>query len=116
MKEKFHPINPPLQTFYNCHHFFFSELFCLSMHFNSLQNSGAKYDSNKMLRQFQNSSVCFGNTPTKKLPKIQQKPLHITSAMVSAHLGILSKAMICCFFFRLVLPKLSCFLITRLNV
>ena len=39
-------------------------------------------------------SVCLGNTLAKKLPKTQHKPLHITSAMASAYLGILPMAMI----------------------
>ena len=56
---------------------------------NSLQNSGAKYLGNKMSRQFQIFPVCLGNTSAKKLPKIQQKALPITSAMVSVYLGIL---------------------------
>ena len=35
----------------------------------SLQNSGAKYFGNKMLRQIQNFSACLGNALAKKLPK-----------------------------------------------
>ena len=33
---------------------------------NSLRNSGGKYVGNKMPKQFQNFSVCLGNTPAKK--------------------------------------------------
>ena len=33
----------------------------------SLQNSGGKYISNKILRQFQNFSVCLSNTLAKKI-------------------------------------------------
>ena len=52
-----------------------------------------------MLRQFQKFSVCLGNTSAKKLPKTQQKPLYIMSAMASAYFSILPKSMIWIFCF-----------------
>ena len=63
----------------------------------SLWNSGAQYISNKMLRQFQNFSVCLSNTLEKKLLKTQQKHFHITLAMAVAYVGILPRAVICFF-------------------
>ena len=57
----------------------------------SLRNSGAKYVSNKMLRQFQNFPVCLGNTSAEKLPRTQQKPLHIVLAIASEYFSILQE-------------------------
>ena len=57
--------------------------------FLNLRNSGAKYVSNKMPRQYQNFSVCLGNISAKKLLKTRQKPSYITSTMASAYLGII---------------------------
>ena len=60
----------------------------------NLQNSGAKYISNKILRQFQNFSVCLSNMLAKKMPKTQLKRLYITSTMALAYLDILARALI----------------------
>ena len=61
----------------------------------SLRNSGAKYVGNKLMPEwFQNFSVCFGNTLTKRLLKTQQKPLCIKSVMALAYLNILPRALI----------------------
>ena len=51
-----------------------------------LPNSVTKYIGNKMLRRFQNFSVCLGNTSAKKLPTTQQKPLYIAAAMALGYL------------------------------
>ena len=63
----------------------------------SLWNSGARYGSNKMTRCFQNFSICLGILSAKKLPKTQQKPLYITSAMAPAYLDFFTRAKLCCF-------------------
>ena len=60
-------------------------------------NSAAKYVDDKITRRFQNFSVCIGNASAIKLPKTQQKPLYITSAVTSVYLGILPKAVMCFF-------------------
>ena len=70
----------------------------------SLQNSGAKYVSNKMPRQIQYFSVCLGNASAKKQPKTHQKPSYIMPAMALAYQLIL-----------LILHVLYCLLITHLN-
>ena len=66
--------------------------------FCSLWNSGAKYVSNKMLRQIQNFWVCHGNASAKKkkrkLLKTYQKPLYIALGMASACLSILPRTRI----------------------
>ena len=47
-----------------------------------------------MPRLFKNFSVCHGNTSAKRLPKTQHRPLYITSAITSAYIGTLPRAMI----------------------
>ena len=41
----------------------------------SLQNSGGKYVSSKILRQFQNFSVCLSNTLAKKIAEDSEETL-----------------------------------------
>ena len=43
--------------------------FCSLHSIFNLQNSGAKYVINEMLRQFQNFPVCLGNTSAKNIAK-----------------------------------------------
>ena len=61
---------------------------------NNLRNSGAKYIGNKMLRQFQNFSVCLANILEKKLLKTQQKPLYITLVMALTYLCVLFQGLL----------------------